>query len=707
MDAVTFYAIKLLLPLSGLLGLFLAYNLYNRVVALPDGNDRMREISSAIRDGAIAYLRQQATYLAIFIIIAFLAIWWALKFPTAIAFVIGAGTSLVAGFGGMRAATMANVRTAHAASEKQPGQALMVAFNGGAVMGLSVASLGLLGVGLLFLVFGTPEHHEPLVGFAMGASIVALFARIGGGIYTKAADVGSDLVGKVEAGIPEDDPRNPGVIADNVGDNVGDVAGMGADIFESYVTCVIGCLALAATCGTQVLKDLTDFGGLFTGAVGAPVPDAATERWYRMWLMITPLGLSLVGALASFVSIKSMQTLKDGDPAAALRKTTLIASVLFVVLSLGMFLITPVDAVLWWTVLFGTLCGIGIGLITEYYTSSRPVYEIINACKTGPATCVINGIAVGFRSVAIPTAFIVIAVLVSYYFGGVYGVALAGVAMLSTVGIIMTIDAYGPIADNAGGISEMAHLGTETRAITDKLDALGNTTAAIGKGFAIGSAGLAALSVFGAYTQTLEKLASEKLPTGTSLTLDLSITNPMLVAGSFIGAILPCLVVAFTMKSVGRAASLIVTEIRRQFREIAGLLEGKEGVKPDVARCVEISTKAALNEMLLPGFIAFITSILTGVILGPEALAGLLLGTTVVGVVLGIFMSNTGGAWDNAKKFIEQGLVEGEKKGSDAHKAAVVGDTVGDPFKDTSGPSLNILIKMVSILSLLIAPLLV
>lgn len=704
MDSFTFHLFQAAIPIAGFIGLFLAFTLYKQVAALPDGTERMREISGAIREGAITYLRQQATYLAIFVIVAFLAIWWALKFPTAIAFVLGATFSLAAGFFGMRAATIANVRTAQAAADKQPGQALMVAFNGGAVMGLTVASMGLIGVGILFLFFGTPDHHEPLVGFAMGASIVALFARIGGGIYTKAADVGSDLVGKVEAGIPEDDPRNPGVIADNVGDNVGDVAGMGADIFESYVTCVIGCLALAATAGSDVIRDLTDYGNLFlTTSTTAPTPEQ--ELFYRIWLMATPLMLSLIGAFASFISIKSMQALKDGDPAGALRKITIIASAIFIVLSLAFFLLTPINVSLWLPVVFGTLCGIGIGLITEYYTSSKPVYEIVNAAKTGPATCIINGIAVGFRSVALPVLFIVIAVLVSFHFGGIYGVALAGVAMLSTVGVIMTIDAYGPIADNAGGISEMAHLGPDVRAITDKLDALGNTTAAIGKGFAIGSAGLAALSVFGAYTQTLEKLAHDKNITGH--VLDLGITNPMLIAGAFIGAILPGLVVAFTMKSVGRAAGMIVTEIRRQFREIPGLLEGKEGVKPDVSRCVEISTKAALNEMLLPGFIAFVTPIIVGLLLGAEALAGLLLGTTLVGVVLGIFMANTGGAWDNAKKFIEQGLVDGEKKGSDAHKAAVVGDTVGDPFKDTSGPSLNILIKMVSILSLLIAPLLV
>lgn len=689
MDQTIFFILTWATPLFGLIAFALAYNLYTSVKALPEGNARMQEISGAIRDGAIAYLRQQAQYLIVFIICAFLAIWWALKLPTAIAFAFGAASSLLAGYLGMKSATISNVRTAQAASENKPGQALMVAFNGGAVMGLSVAALGLIGVGVLFLVFGTPAHHEPIIGFAMGASSVALFARVGGGIYTKAADVGSDLVGKVEAGIPEDDPRNPGVIADNVGDNVGDVAGMGADIFESYVTCLIGCLALAATLGVGEVQRLTSYDPTVIGGAG--------EESYRIWLMATPLILGLIGAISSYISIKWMTFLKDGDPAKALRMTILLASIFFVVGCFGLFVITPVNLSLWLPVIFGTVCGIGIGLTTEYYTSSKPVYEIINASKTGPATCVISGIAVGFRSVALPLAIIVVAVLISNYFAGVYGVALAGVAMLSTTGIVMTIDAYGPIADNAGGISEMSHLGPETRAITDKLDALGNTTAAIGKGFAIGSAGLTALAVFGAYTQTF---------TAANKAIDLSITNPMLIAGVFIGAILPGLVVSFTMQSVGKAAGMIVTEIRRQFREISGLLEGREGVKPDVSRCVEISTKAALTEMRLPGLVAFLTPIAVGVIMGPSALAGLLLGTTVVGVVIGIFMSNTGGSWDNAKKFIEQGLVEGEKKGSDAHKAAVVGDTVGDPFKDTSGPALNILIKMVSILSLLIAPLL-
>jgi K(+)-stimulated pyrophosphate-energized sodium pump len=673
-------------PIVGALGLFAAYRLFQWVEARPSGNERMKEISDAIRDGALAYLKAQTGYLVPIIAIAFLLIWGSLDLSTAVAYIFGSFSSLLAGYLGMKSATLANVRTAQAASQNQPDEALLVAFNGGAVMGLSVASLGVLGLGIMYLFFGTPEHHEPFIGFAMGASSVALFARVGGGIYTKAADVGSDLVGKVEAGIPEDDPRNPGVIADNVGDNVGDVAGMGADIFESFVSCLIGCLALAATTSAAALMRITSFAG-----------DPTQVNDYRLWLMITPIAIGVLGAIASFMAIKAMSMFKGGDPGQALRSATLLTSVIFLGLSFVYFIFVPLKLSLWLCILFGNLCGIAIGLITEYYTGSRPVFEIVEAAKTGPATAVISGIAVGFRSCAWPLVAIVVAILVAHHFGDIYGTALAGVAMLATVGIIMTIDAYGPIADNAGGISEMAELGKETRAITDKLDALGNTTAAIGKGFAIGSAGLTALSLFGAYAQVT--LANNK-------DLDLSILNPSLIAGAFVGAILPCLVSAFTMNSVGKAAGLIVQEIRRQFREIPGLLEGKPGVKPDVSKCVQISTKAALTEMIMPGLLAAVAPVAVGFIMGADALAGMLLGTTVVGVVLGMFMSNTGGAWDNAKKFIEQGLVEGEKKGSAAHKAAVVGDTVGDPFKDTSGPSLNILIKMVSILALLIAPLL-
>jgi K(+)-stimulated pyrophosphate-energized sodium pump len=679
---------KIAIPAFGILGLLFAMQMYRGVYAKADGTDRMREIALAIREGAFSYLSQQFRYLIVLITVVFVVVFSFIGLSTAICYALGSFGSLLAGLVGMKSATMANVRTAYAASQKNSDEALMTAFDGGAVMGISVASLGLLGLGLLFFFFGYPELHEPLVGFGMGASSVALFARVGGGIYTKAADVGSDLVGKVEAGIPEDDPRNPGVIADNVGDNVGDVAGMGADIYESFVACIIGCLALAATMSVTELAGLSSF-------VATAENANENARFYRIWLMLTPVIIGLLGSVASFIAIRTMRYQSHGDPAQALRRSTFSSAILFMVFSLVFVCFAPVAVKLWITILAGTLCGIGVGLLTEYYTGSKPIYEIVEAAKTGPATCVISGIAVGFRSCVYPVLLIAIATLVSHHFGGMYGVALAGVAMLATTGVIMTIDAYGPIADNAGGISEMAHLGKEARDITDKLDSIGNTTAAIGKGFAIGSAGLAALSLFGAYAQVI---------THSSGTIDLNITNSWLIFGVFIGAILPAIVTSYTMQAVGRAAGMMVTEIRRQFREIPGLLAGEEGAKPDVSKCVAISTKAALTEMIVPGLIAALTPIFVGFVFGPEALGGLLLGTSVVGVLLGMFMSNTGGAWDNAKKFIEQGLIEGQAKGGDAHKAAVVGDTIGDPFKDTSGPSLNILIKMVSMLALFIAP---
>ena len=683
--------LSLITALIGVIGLYLAYLLYTRILELPDGNERMREVAAAIRAGADSFLREEARYLLVFVAVVFVIVLSSLGMNTAVAFAAGAGCSLLAGFFGMKSATAANVRTAQAAAENRATDALMVAFDGGAVMGLTVGSLGVLGLGILFILFGSPETHAPIIGFGMGASSVALFARIGGGIYTKAADVGSDLVGKVEAGIPEDDPRNPGVIADNVGDNVGDVAGMGADIFESFVAIMIGCIAIGATLANPAeLARITSYVVPSNGDLSGIIS-------YQRWLMVTPLVQGVLGLIASYASMKLMQQFKYGEPASALRSTTLASVVIYLALAFVFCLLTPINLNLWLSMVVGAACGLVIGFISEYYTASKPVYRIVEASKTGAATCVISGVSVGLTSVAMPLVAIVIATALSHYFGGVYGSALAGVAMLATAAMTMTIDAYGPIADNAGGISEMSHLGAETRAITDRLDAVGNTTAAIGKGFAIGASGLAALSLFAAFAEAIHIKHPD---------ITLSLLDSRLMIGVFIGAMIPGIVASLTMESVGRAAGLMVTEIRRQFREIPGLLEGREGVKPDVSTCVAISTKAALREMLRPGIIAVLAPVLVGWIFGAATLAGFLLGVTIVGMVLGIFMANAGGAWDNAKKYIEQGLIEGEKKGSDAHKAAVVGDTVGDPFKDTSGPAMNILIKLTSMLALLIAPLL-
>lgn len=672
----------------GAAALLLAYKLYTDIVKEPAGSGKLNEVTYAIREGAFAYLNEQFKHIAPFAAAVFIALFLTIGHSSAITYLFGAAFSLLAGYLGMNAATISNVRTAVAASENKPKNALMIAFNGGSVMGLIVAGLGVLGLGVLFVIYGTPEHHEAIIGFGLGASSVALFARIGGGIYTKAADVGSDLVGKMEAGIPEDDPRNPGVIADNVGDNVGDVAGMGADIFESFVSITIGCIAVAATLSLTDLASITSW----------DISSADNLILARKIAMFTPIFQGVLGLVASVIAMRLMYAFKEGEPALALRNVTIAATGIYLAFAFAYFFFMPsVKFHLFWTLLVGALAGLGIGFVSEYYTSSKPIFNICNASKTGPATNIIAGLAVGLNSCAIPIILIVLATAVSHWVGGIYGSSLAGVAMLSTVAITMAIDAYGPIADNAGGISEMAGLGDETRAITDKLDAIGNTTAAIGKGFAIGASGLTALSLFAAYAQVI---------TSGNKHYDLSITNSNLVIGVFLGSIIPVLVAACTMSSVGRAAGLMVEEIRRQFREIPGLLEGREGVKPDVQKCVAISTRAALAEMRLPGVIAIGSPIVVGFIFGIEALGGFLLGVTVVGVILGIFMANAGGAWDNAKKFIEQGLIAGEKKGSDAHKAAVIGDTVGDPFKDTSGPALNILIKLVSILALVIAPLL-